>query len=183
MDVLKLAELLLPPDEKREMHVSLELLAQGDDAAFYEKNRSIVRNILFLETLEEFLDFSRENRLDDECFCATFLCAKGYGVQVGGYEDDLTPALTEFFRAGDILRPEISEVISREKIYTDCDDGDNFKSALTEINQRLEACGVRLMVLEDFVYCGCEYTLLLMKEALAREAASSWDSGQFALFL
>ena len=78
MDVLNLAELLLSPDEKNELHSSMELLEQSDHSAFYEKNQSIIQSILFLETLEEFLDFSKENELDAECFCAAFLCAHGY---------------------------------------------------------------------------------------------------------
>ena len=97
MDVLNLAELLLSPDEKNELHSSMELLEQSDHSAFYEKNQSIIQSILFLETLEEFLDFSKENELDAECFCAAFLCAHGYGIQIGGYEDDLTHTLMEFF--------------------------------------------------------------------------------------
>ena len=96
MDVLNLAELLLSPDEKNELHSSMELLEQSDYSAFYEKNQSIIQSILFLETLEEFLDFSKENELYAECFCAAFLCAYGYGIQIGGYEDDLTHTLTEF---------------------------------------------------------------------------------------
>ena len=96
MDVLNLAELLLSPDEKNELHSSMELLEQSDHSAFYEKNQSIIQSILFLETLEEFLDFSKENELYAECFCAAFLCAHGYGIQIGGYEDDLTHTLTEF---------------------------------------------------------------------------------------
>ena len=96
MDVLNLAELLLSPDEKNELHSSMELLEQSDYSAFYEKNQSIIQSILFLETLEEFLDFSKENELYAECFCAAFLCAHGYGIQIGGYEDDLTHTLTEF---------------------------------------------------------------------------------------
>ena len=63
MDVLNLAELLLSPDEKNELHSSMELLEQSDYSAFYEKNQSIIQSILFLETLEEFLDFSKENEL------------------------------------------------------------------------------------------------------------------------
>ena len=72
MDVLNIAELLLSPDEKNELHSSMELLEQSDHSAFYERNQSIIQSILFLETLEEFLDFSKENELDVECFCAAF---------------------------------------------------------------------------------------------------------------
>ena len=46
MDVLNLAELLLSPDEKNELHSSMELLEQSDYSAFYEKNQSIIQSIL-----------------------------------------------------------------------------------------------------------------------------------------
>ena len=46
MDVLNLAELLLSPDEKNELHNSMELLEQSDHSAFYEKNQSIIQSIL-----------------------------------------------------------------------------------------------------------------------------------------
>ena len=120
MDVLNLAELLLSPDEKNELHSSMELLEQSDHSAFYEKNQSIIQSILFLETLEEFLDFSKENELDAECFCAAFLCAHGYGIQIGGYEDDLTHTLMEFFHTQGMEYREISEVVRKEKPYIDC---------------------------------------------------------------
>ncbi len=183
MDVVKLADLLLSPDEKREMQSSLELLEQSNYSAFYEKNQNIIQNILFLETLDEFLDFSKDNSLDVECFCAAFLCVKGYGVQIGGYEDDLTDTLTDFFKAKEIGYSEILEIISKEKIYTDCGDYDNFKNSLVAINQILDTHGVRLTVLEDFVYCDCEYTVLIIEKALASEVVSSWESDNFEIFL
>lgn len=104
-----------------------------------------------LETLDEFLDFSKENSLDKECYCAAFLCAYGYGIQIGGYEDDLTHTLTEFFHTQGMEYPEISEIVCKEKIYTDCSDYDNFKKSMTAINQELDTHGIRLVVLEDFV--------------------------------
>lgn len=183
MDVVKLADLLLSPEGKHEMQSSLELLEQSNYSAFYEKNQSIIQNILFLETLDEFLDFSSENRLDVECFCAAFLCSKGCGVQVGGYEDDLTRTLTDFFKVIDMGYSEILEIISKEKIYTDCSDYDNFKKSLVAINQILDTHGVRLIVLEDFVYCDCEYTVLIIEKALAGEVISSWNSDNFEIFL
>ena len=96
MNILDLADLLLSPDEKKELQTSMELLEKSNYSVFYESNQNIIKSILFLETLEEFLDFSKENSLDKECYCAAFLCAHGYGIQIGGYEDDLTHTLTEF---------------------------------------------------------------------------------------
>lgn len=183
MDVLNLAELLLSPDEKNELHSSMELLEQSDYSAFYEKNQSIIQSILFLETLEEFLDFSKENELDAECFCAAFLCAHGYGIQIGGYEDDLTHTLTEFFHTQGIEYPEISEIVHREKIYTDCSDYDNFKKSMTAINQVLDSHGMRLIVLEDYIYCDCEYTVLRVDKALAENVLSTWSSDNFEIYL
>ena len=100
----------------------MELLEKSNYSAFYENNQNIIKSILFLETLEEFLDFSKENDLDKECYCAAFLCAHGYGIQIGGYEDDLTHTLTEFFHTQGMEYPEISEIVCKEKIYTDCSD-------------------------------------------------------------
>ena len=83
MNILNLADLLLSPDEKGELQTSMELLEQSKYSAFYESNQNMIQSILFLETLEEFLDFSKENSLEKECFCAAFLCAHGYGIQIG----------------------------------------------------------------------------------------------------
>lgn len=183
MDVLNLAELLLSPDEKNELHSSMELLEQSDHSAFYEKNQSMIQSILFLETLEEFLDFSKENELDAECFCAAFLCAYGYGIQIGGYEDDLTHILTEFFHTQGMEYPEISEIVHKEKIYTDCSDYDNFKKSITTINQVLGVYGMRLIVLEDYIYCDCEYTVLRVDKTLAENVLSTWSSDNFEIYL
>ena len=67
-------------------------------------------------------------RAKDKHYCAAFLCAHGYGIQIGGYEDDLTHTLTEFFHTQGMEYPEISEIVHKEKIYTDCSDYDNFKN-------------------------------------------------------
>ena len=161
----------------------MELLEQSNHSAFYEKNQSIIQSILFLETLEEFLDFSKENELDAECFCAAFLCAHGYGIQIGGYEDDLTHILTEFFHTQGMEYPEISEIVHKEKIYTDCSDYDNFKKSITAINQVLGVYGMRLIVLEDYIYCDCEYTVLRVDKTLAENVLSTWSSDNFEIYL
>ena len=183
MNILDLADLLLSPDEKKELQTSKELLEQSNYSAFYESNQNIIKSILFLETLEEFLDFSKENSLDKECYCAAFLCTHGYGIRIGGYEDDLTHTLTEFFHTQGMEYPEISEIVCKEKIYTDCSDYDNFKKSMTEINQELDTHGIRLVVLEDFVYCDCEYTVLKLDKALADKMLSSWSNENFEIYL
>ena len=183
MNILDLADLLLSPDEKKELQTSMELLEKSNYSAFYESNQNTIKSILFLETLEEFLDFSKENSLDKECYCAAFLCAHGYGIQIGGYEDDLTHILTEFFHTQGMEYPEISEIVCKEKIYTDCSDYDNFKKSMTAINQELDTHGIRLVVLEDFVYCDCEYTVLKLDKALADKMLSSWSSENFEIYL
>lgn len=109
--------------------------------------------------------------------------AKGYGIQVGGYEDDLTHTLTAFFHTKGIEYPEITEIICKEKIYTDCSDFDNFKKSMAAINQILDTHGVQLIVLEDFVYCDCEYTVLCLDKALADKLLSSWSSDNFEIYL
>lgn len=183
MNILNLTELLLSPDEKKELQSSMEMLEHSNYSGLYEKNQSIIQSILFIETLDEFLDFSTENELNAECFCAAFLCANGYGIQIGGYEDDLTHTLTEFFHMKGMEQPEISEMICREKIYTDCSDHDNFKKSLIAINQILDAYGVKLVVLEDCVYCDCEYTILSLDKTLADNVFAAWNSDDFEIYL
>ena len=183
MNVVDLTIMVLSSSEKNELQTSIDMLEQSNFSAFYEKNQSIIQSILFLETLEEFLDFSKEDELDAECFCAAFLCAHGYGIQIGGYEDDLTHTLTEFFHTQGIEYPEISEIVHREKIYTDCSDYDNFKKSMTAINQVLDVHGMRLTVLEDYIYCDCEYTVLRVDKTLAENVLSTWSSDNFEIYL
>ena len=183
MNIAGLAELLLALDEKIEMQHSVQLLEAKRFSEFYEANQDAVRSILFVESLDEFLDFSKDNSLDVECFCAAFLCAKGCGIQIGGYEDDLTQTLTAFFRAKGFDDPEIFEVINGGKIYTDCSDCDNFKTSMTAINRALASQGVRAVVFEDFVYCDCEYTVLMVDSGLADRLTSLWQSENFEIYL
>ena len=182
MNISSLAELLLSPEEKNEMQNSAQMLQAKDFTGFYDKNQSMVGSILFVESVDEFLDFSKENSLDMECFCAAFLCAKGYGIQVGGYEDDLTQPLTAFFKTRGIDYPEVFEIIQSETIYTDCGD-DNFKESLTAINEVLSPRGMRVIVFEDGIYCDCEYTVLIVDNALADQLTSSWQSNSFEIYL
>lgn len=183
MNASGLAELLLSPEEKNELRKSERMLWEKDLAGFYHENQSILRNILFIESLDEFLDFSDENTLDPECLSAAFLCAKGHGIQVGGYEDDLTQPLTEYFRAKGIDEPKVFEIIDGGRICTDCGDQDNFKDSLTAINQVLAPHGKRVIVFEDFVYCDCEYTVLVVDSALADEVIAAWQSDSFEIYL
>lgn len=129
------------------------------------------------------MDFSKEDELDAECFCAAFLCAHGYGIQIGGYEDDLTHTLTEFFHTQGMDYPEISEIVYKEKIYTDCSDYDNFKKSMTAINRVLDVHGMRLTVLEDYIYCDCEYTVLRVDKTLVENVLSTWSSDNFEIYL
>ena len=91
MNVVDLAVMLLSLDEKSEMQTSIELLKESNFSAFYENNQDIVQSILFIETLDDFLDFSSENLLDVECYCAAFLCAKGYGILAPGRSPGRSP--------------------------------------------------------------------------------------------
>ena len=47
MNVLNLADLLLSPDEKKELQISTEMLEQSNYPAFYESNQNIIKSILF----------------------------------------------------------------------------------------------------------------------------------------
>lgn len=183
MYMTELAKLILPPEEYGELREAVGLLESGRFAAFYEKCPSVVLSVLFIDNLEKFLDFSKENALNQECVCAAFLCERGYGLSVGGYEDDLTQALVGFLQGRGAAAPEALEILQRERVYTDCGDFDNFKRTLSEVNQVLEGQGVRLAVWEDFVYCDCEYTLLLLDRALAARVYAGWRSENFMIYL
>ena len=95
----------------------------------------------------------------------------------------MTHTLTEFFHTQEMEYPEISEIICKEKIYTDCSDYDNFKKSLTAINRVLDIHGLQLIVLEDFVYCDCEYTMLRLDKTLADKVLSAWSSENFEIYL
>ena len=129
------------------------------------------------------MDFTGDDRLDPESYCCAFLCAKGNGLQIGGYEDDLTKKLTGFFVRKGLLYPELSAIINRETIYTDCDASSNFEQAVTEINAVLKAHDWFLTVFQDFMYCDCQYTILLANTACAEQIAAGWQSGNFETVL
>lgn len=103
MNIKDLTKLVLTPEENRELENYLVLLSQKDYAKLYEINHEIVRNILFVESMDEFLDFANANDLDIECFSIAYMCQKQYGIQIGGYENDVRPALVAFFQLKGIL--------------------------------------------------------------------------------
>lgn len=125
------------------------------------------------------MDFSSGDRLDAECFCFAFLCTKGHGVQLGGYEEDVSPVLMDFMEAQGIGTPEALAPLEGGGLYTDCGDTDHLMETVAAINRALGACGRRLAVFEDSVYCDCEYTVLALGQGLAGELAASWDSRNF----
>ena len=163
MDINRFIESLLTPEEQQELQTSLKLLEDKNYSDFYEKNHDLISSILFIEDYEEFEEFTDEDDLDTECFCFAFLCAKNHGIQVGGYEDDLTERFIAFFDSKIPGYQEINAIIHGEKIYTDYDGNDNFKESLVKINQVLSAHHLQLIVFENCVYCACEYTVLLLE--------------------
>ena len=183
MNIKDLVKLVLTPEENQELENALTLLAQKDYSSFYATNSEIVRNILFLENLDEFLDFANGNDLDVECFSMAYVCQKKYGIQIGGYEDDVRPVLTSFCQLKGILSSTLQVAIEKEKIYTDCSDFDNFKASIVAFNRILETSGVQLIVFEDFVYCDCEYYILLLENDLCHELRTSWESENFEIYL
>lgn len=183
MNIKDLTKLILTPEENQELENTLALLDQKDYTIFYATNSEIIRNILFVESLDEFLDFSNESDLGSECFGIAYVCQKQYGIQIGGYEDDVRPALTAFFQLKGILSPTLRAAIEKEKIYTDCSSFDNFKVSIVTLNQILDTLGVQLLVFKDFVYCDCEYSVLLLKKDLCHELSQSWESENFEIYL
>ena len=181
MDMMELARQIVSAEEWCALQEAMGLLEAGDYAGFYGRFSGVVERVLLLDSLEEFLDFARENPLDRECVCAAFLCERGYGLSVGGYEDELNGALKAFLLGRGAAGPAVLEVIGRERIYTDCGDRDNFKASIEAVNQAL--AGPRIAVWEDFVYCDCEYTLLLLEPVLAERVRAGWRSESFTRYL
>lgn len=60
MDVLNLAELLLSPDEKNELHSSMELLEQSVHSAFMRKIKVLSKAFYFLKHWKNFWTFQRK---------------------------------------------------------------------------------------------------------------------------
>ncbi len=181
MTIQELTRLILTPEEENDLQHTLRLLENQEYEAFYQANEEILCNILFLRNLDEFLDFTEEEDLDVECFCFAYLCEKEYGISLGGYEEDVRPALTSFLGEKGIHSPELQAFLDKERIYTECDDIDNFRSSVAALNQILNTSGVRFVVFEDEVYCDCEYSMLLVKEDLYAEILQSWESDNFNL--
>lgn len=183
MIIKDLTHMLLTSKEENELQHALELLESKEYSAFYKSNEEIIRNILFFKDSDEFLDFVSEEDFDVECFCFAYLCEKQYGISLGGYEDDVRPALTSFLSGKGITSLELQTLIAEERIYTDCDDVDNFKSSVSAMNQILNNFGVRLVVFEDSVYCDCEYSLFLVKADLYTDIVESWESDNFDIYI
>ena len=79
--------------------------------------------------------------------------------------------------------PEISEIVRKEKIYTEYSDYNNFKKSMTAMNKVLDTHGVQMIVLEDYIYCDCEYTVLKVDKTLAEKVLSTWSSDNFESYL
>ncbi len=77
----------------------------------------------------------------------------------GGYEEDAAPVFATFFNEKGYEYLELLESINKEKICIDCDDEENIslEKIVERINQILKLHGLELLVLEDGMYCSCEY--------------------------
>lgn len=178
MNIKDLLCCILSPQEKEELKISVDFMENNRYKEFFEKNKEIILHILLVKNLDEFLVFLSEDNLDMEYFCFAFLCAKQYGFQVAGYEEDLRPFIISFFSD---KRPELKKslpVIEKNKISY---DKDNFAEPIKFFNQKLNTQHLRLIMFKDCIYSRYEYTVLLVPEELYYHLLTAWTSDNFEL--
>lgn len=183
MDVFDITRLLLPPAQQGELAQSLALLEAEDRAGFYQRESGAAEQILFIQTAEEWLDFCARQSLDRERCCFAFLCQKGKALQIGGYQQDIAPELLAFLAGLERDTPEIRQWLKQERIDAGCGEPRPFLQAIGRLNRMLSAQGVGLALWEDGLYCDCQYTLALLDDKAAKQAADGWQSENFELLL
>ncbi len=183
MRAFDLAEKILSAKEMTELTKSIDLLENENYKTFYNLNKETVNYILFTETYDDFLDVMEEYGLDIECFIFAFLCENKYGIQVGGYTEDLEDEFSVFIKEKNIDYLDIKSHIAGDTFYTDGGNKDTFKESIINFNKILDTHNLRFVVFEDDVYCECLYTVLLLQKNIANDIFDIWESENFKIYL
>jgi len=137
-----------------------EMLSRGEYETIYHQYASVLQTMLFVQSLEEWLDFIRQEGTLEEEPLALYLSAwRGECLLLGCYQGDATQAVLDHLK--DKLPAELGERLSDlPPIVIDIDEvNGTLEKQIIPYQNVLERTDFRLHVDFEDIYCAGAYFL------------------------
>ncbi|MDE7207177.1 MAG: hypothetical protein K2N90_08500 [Lachnospiraceae bacterium] len=140
-------------NEKQSIHTLFET---ENFSELYQAQIEVIQQMLSLDTQEEFEDFLESgDSLEEDVFWLHYAAVHGESLLIGGYEEDVTPKVTDFLKQQlpEALFLTIQEHL--QSLYVDIDAEDNLEEKIGFCNQCLADTDYRLRLeFDDTYYAG-----------------------------
>lgn len=135
-----------------------ELLSQKKYQAVYDQYSSLLQDMLFVQSFEEWLDFiQQEGALEEEPLRLYLAAQQGERLLLGGYEGDVTQKVLDYLK-GRI--PEELDLSGLAPIVIDMDELDGtLEKQIAPYQEILARAGCSLHIDFEDIYCAGAYFL------------------------
>lgn len=126
----------------------------------YQLKKETINEMLLIESQSEFDDFLEdEDCLDENLFWLYDSAVEGNSLLIGGYEEDVTEKVTEFFKQK--LPAPIFDLIKADlhDLYVDLGTRDTLDSKIKTCNQNLVGTDYLIKIHYDDTFCDGVYFL------------------------
>lgn len=137
-----------------------DLLSKEDYQAVYDQYAPMLQNMLFVQSVEEWLDFiQQEGGLEEEPLALYLSAWRGECLLLGCYQGDATQTVLDYFK--DKIPEELRKKLSNlPPIVIDIDElNGTLEKQLAPYQEALEPAGVVFRIEFEDIYCSGAYFL------------------------
>lgn len=141
------------------------LFADKNYLELYQIQPSTLREMLFVDTRQEFEDFLQsEGSLEEDIFWLYDAAAQAERLLIGAYEEDAASKASTFLqeKLPTVVFPDIQMYLA--DIYVDIDDRDNLREKIDICNQYLSDKNYYIQAECEDTYCALAYFLTVKQK-------------------
>lgn len=138
------------------------LFEAGNYRELYQTQKTVLHEMLLIQTPEEFADFlQQEGSIDETIFFLYYAAAHGERLLIGGYEGNISKKVVAFLQAKlpEAVFNGIQEDLSR--LSVDIDGKNNLREILDDCNRQMAQSGYALALEQEDTYCAGAYFLFV----------------------
>lgn len=182
MDFEKLAKEILSDEEINNINTLWRSLENKEYEVFYNINKNIICEMLLVNSYSDFLDFLEDEKINKTIFMCAWMEKNGKCIGIGGYEENIENKIILFLKRK-INSITFLDTVTREKIFTDFDDEDNFKDYIRKINLHLVTQNLQFVLFFNDIYVQCSYYLFLFDNKITNSIIKGWNNVDIELVL
>lgn len=148
-------------NEKQYIHTFFET---ENYLELYRVQAEVINEMLAIDNQQEFEDFlESEDYIEEDVFWLHYAVVHGESLLIGGYEEDVTPKISDFLkqRLPEELYFKMQEYL--KKIYVDIDAEDNLEEKIGLCDQCLKDTDYSLQLdFDDTYYAGAYFLSVIL---------------------